>query len=213
MTPDDLRLPLPPSYAILLGADTGTFMSAVLVAVSSDPYEALVLEEFPNYRYVSGELELLDLSVPEWARRAVERARRYLPDRARLAAWADPNTQFRAELAHYGLMLQPNPIGLVTRVEVAREYVQAGRVWLAPWLQVLPYELEIACWPDEANSAGRYERVKRQDHTLDAFEHVLSRRPRSRRLRAATAESFLDRMLREHGRPRLSVADTHLGPL
>ena len=64
------------------------------------------------------------------------------------------------------------------RTDTAREYFKQYKVWLAPWLSVLPFELENAKWPAEASAAGKFARIKDRDHTLDCLEHVLSRRPR-----------------------------------
>lgn len=204
------HLDLPPDYELLAGADSGTYCSGLIVALSPSPYECLVLEEFPNYRYVGGEIELLGLSIGEWAWTFTQAWKRYAPHR-RLKPWIDANTQFAAEYAHQGIYVQRNPKAAELRVEITREYFQHGKVWLAPWLDILPYELENAKWPDDVNSAGRYMRVKESDHTLDCLEHPLSRRPRSQRLKATTAETFLERYLAQHRRPGSRPTDPHLG--
>ena len=106
----DLRqcLRLPACYEFILGGDTGTYCSAVLIAVSEEPSpHALVLEEFPNYRYVAGEVELLGVSVAEWGATVVSTWSRYAGDQS-CRVWADPNTQFRAEFRHHGIFVLGN---------------------------------------------------------------------------------------------------------
>lgn len=206
---------LPAGWDLLCACDTGTYMSALFMGVCPDPYGLLALEEFPNYRYVSNEIELLGMSVPEWARWVYKAHQRY-KQATKIHLWADPNSQFKTELAHYGLHLQSNFRGLELRVELAREYMQAKDpqlLFLAPWLKILPYELEHAEWPDETTSAGKFVRIKRDDHTLDCLEHCCSRRPRSKRLRPRKQESFLDRYLRENKSHIPKIADPHLGRL
>jgi hypothetical protein len=202
----DLRIP--DDHTLFLSADTGTFMSALLVAVSRD-FHAFVLAEFPNYRYVSDQIELNNLSTPEWAA-AVVTVTKALGGSPK--AWADPNTQFRAELRHYGLHLRANRIGPDVRVTIAREYFRHDRVHLAPWLQILPYELENAKWPDAPTSGGRYTRLRKHDHTLVCLEHVLSRRPRATLPKAARTKTFLEQYILDHRIPGYRTGtDIHLG--
>jgi hypothetical protein len=54
-------------------------------------------------------------------------------------------------------------------------------------LSILPFELENACWPEEASAAGKFARVKDRDHTLDCLEHILSKRPHGSIARAPQA--------------------------
>ena len=208
MTPTDLRIPR--DAEVLLAVDTGTYLSGLLVAI--DPaHHAFVLDEFPNYRYVSDQIELQDQTVPEWAATVVKAARHF---HITPRAWADPNTQFRAELRRYGLLLLKNKIAPEARTAVAREYFHRDRVHLAPWLAILPYELEHAQWPDTTTSAGRFSRRKRTDHTLDCLEHILSRRPRGQHSSAvARPKRFLETFLEAYQEPRLHMkhTDPHLG--
>jgi hypothetical protein len=172
-------LRLPEGWEIVGGADTGTFYTALLVAFSPEG-DAFVLDEFPNYRYVAGLSERSeDRTIPEWA---VGLATRTESLGGRPWFWADQNSQFKRELTHYGLTLLGDKHGRETRTEVAREYFQHGRIYLAPWLSILPFELENAAWPEEATAAGRFERVKDRDHTLDCLEHILAQRPFGRGL-------------------------------
>ena len=210
LQPDDLRLP--DRYTLFAGADTGTYMGGIIAAISSDA-EAFILEEFPNYRYVGGEIELLGLSLSEWAYGFRQAWARYTR-KDRVFAWADQNTQFRAELLHHGIVLAGNPRGPEVRVEISREYFQQRQIHLTPWLKILPYEIEHARWPDEMTSAGKYERLKVNDHTLVSMEHILSRRPRSPKRYDAPKPSFLDQMLAQHQRPdRQPGRDIHLGAM
>lgn len=209
-------LKLPDGWPIYCACDTGTYMSSSITTIDPDSGAALVLFENPNYRYVGGEIELLGLSNHEWARRHIDAYNHLRPNTSKIHLWVDTNTQFRAELLHYGLVLHGNSIKLELRVEITREYVQARdprRFYLAPWLTVLPYEMEYATWPDQATTSGRFEREKRNDHTLDTVEHVLSRRPRTRTVIRQKSESFIDRFLRENRAPLAPGRgrDVHLG--
>lgn len=170
---DHLRIP--PGWEVAGGLDTGTYYTGLLVAFSPEG-DAFVLDEFPNYRYVGGAPERDEsLSIPQWAAGVVGRTTGL---GARAAFWADANSQFKLELRNYGITVLANKATKETRTEIAREYFQHGKIYLAPWLVVLPFELENAAWPEEATAAGRFERVKDRDHTLDCLEHVLSKRPR-----------------------------------
>lgn len=211
--PDFLKLPA--HWDVFCAADTGTYMSAVIGAVPNEPpYALYALAEFPNYRYVGTEIELLGLSMPQWAAGVTEFWHRLVPHRS-CSAWADPNSQFKAEFRHLDIHLRPNNRGLEVRTEVLREYRQANRLWLAPWLSVLPYELERARWPDHETGAGAFRRAKTQDHTLDCLEHIASRRPRGRQLREEKAPSLLDKLLAQHGikpgQRKTRRVDPHLG--
>ncbi len=172
---DRAHFRLPDGWEVVGGADTGTFYTAGFIAFSPRG-DAFVLDELPNYRYVAGSPERdEELSIPEWAGRL-----RALAERlgARNAYWADANSQFKGELRNYGIAVLPNKATREQRTEIAREYFQHDRIWLAPWLTVIPFELENAAWPEEASAAGKYERVKDRDHSLDWVEHILSKRPR-----------------------------------
>lgn len=175
VSPRDLNIP--DGWELVSGADTGTFYTALTVAFSPGG-DAFVVAEWPNYRYVAGAAERdEEITIPEWAERV-------LAEQAglggRAAFWADRNSQFKRELGQYGMTLLPASLPVEARTEITREYFQHNRIWLAPWLRVLPFELENAAWPEEASSSGKFARVKDRDHTLDCLEHVLSRRPMGR---------------------------------
>jgi hypothetical protein len=170
----DGRLIIPDGWEIVNGADTGTFYTALTVAFSPDG-EAFVIDEFPNYRYVAGSPERDEqLSIPRWAR-TVSHTVSSLGGRP--AFWADPNSQFKAELRNYQMILLPARAPVEARTEITREYFEHNRIWLSRHLDVLPFELENACWPEEASMSGKFARVKDRDHTLDCLEHILARRP------------------------------------
>lgn len=212
LTSAQLRKPLPEGWSLLVGVDTGTYMSAVFVVFPRDHASAFVVEEFPNYRYVGGEIDLLGYSIPEWSRLVHKAYRSYVPRETRVKAWADQNSQFKTELRHYALHLMSNSRKLELRVEIAREYVNNNHIFFAPWLEVLPYELEHAKWPDDTSSAGRFERLKTDDHTLDCLEHVLSRRPAHASMVAGRKQTFVERELARMGTlGRGTQVDPHLG--
>lgn len=202
---DGDSLHIPDGWEIVGGADTGTFYTALLVAFSPEG-DAFVIGEFPNYRYVAGSAERdEDITIPAWTEKL---AASTLSRGGRLAFWADPNSQFKREFVQYGITLMPNKHGRETRTEVAREYFQHGRVFLAPWLSVLPFELENACWPEEASAAGKFERIKDRDHTLDCLEHILSRRPRG----YSPSTNPAPKKWADQFRPK-QTGNTHLGNL
>lgn len=173
--PADLEnLRVPNGWTVVGSADTGTFMAASIMAFAPNG-DAFVLWENPNYRYVSNELDLDPTSsIPSWANACARMGQRL----GVRGWWADRNSQYKAELRNnHGMTLLPSSVNLQTRTEIGREYFQGRRIYLAPWLKVLPYEIENAHWPEEETSAGRFERVKKQDHMLDTIEHILARRP------------------------------------
>jgi hypothetical protein len=168
---------LPAHWEVLGAADTGTFTSSVFVALSPDG-DLVVFDEVANYRYIGGKPELDEsMSISTWKRRV-----RVTMDRFEVGGlWADQNSQFKRELllAPNSIMLYSAKARLEQRTEVLREYCSHGKVYLAPWLEVLPHELEQAVWPPEATAGGRFQRVKQHDHTLDGVEHLAALRPRS----------------------------------
>lgn len=173
------HLTVPAGWEIVHGADTGTYYTALTVAFSPTG-EAFVLDEYPNYDYVAGTPERDEaVTIPGWARWVVSTTQS-LGSANRSSFWADPNSQFKAELRQYGINLLPAKVPVEARTEITREYFQHGRIWLAPWLKILPFELENAQWPEEATAAGKFQRVKDRDHTLDCLEHILARRPSGR---------------------------------
>lgn len=212
LTTADLRRPLLPGWKLEVGIDTGTYMSCVFALFPPDAPEAFVVYERPNYRYVGGEIELLGDSIPEWSRDVLTEYRKYRPDASRVSCWCDENSQFKTELLNYNIHARGNRRGIELRVEISREYFNNKRVHLAPWLSVLPWELEHAQWPPESSSAGRFARLKEDDHTLDGIEHILSRRPKHASMVLGHKETFVERHLRLHRRTDVNPPyDPHLG--
>lgn len=205
-TRDNLKVPQ--GYTIIGGADTGTYYTALLVAFSPDG-DAFVIDEFPNYRYVAQQPERdEDITIPAWASALADRTL-FLGGQA--AYWADKNSQFKKEMQAYGVNLLPATLPVEARTEVAREYFQANKIWFAPWLSVLPFEVENASWPEEASAAGKFARVKDRDHTLDCLEHVLSKRPRGRVIQKKNeSKTWIEGFLGYSPRAKRGV-DPHLG--
>jgi hypothetical protein len=84
------------------------------------------------------------------------------------------------------------------------------RLLFAPWLDLIPYEIEHAKWPDGTTGAGKFERIKEHDHSLDCVEHALSRRPRSKHIFTSGKKSFLQQHWDAHRTTNLG-GDPHLG--
>lgn len=198
----------PDGWQVMTGVDTGTFYTALTVLFSPSG-DAFVVDEYPNYRYVAGSPDRdEDITIPEWTAKVREGIYSL---GGPMVGWADANSQFKKELLAYGIHLLSATLPVEARTEICREYLQQGKLWLAPWLEVLPFELENAKWPDEASATGKFARVKDRDHTLDCLEHVLSRRPRgtpieSKRLGSTWAEEFAN----SHGGKR-RFTNEHLG--
>jgi hypothetical protein len=168
---------LPSDWRVEIGADTGTYCAALAVAISPEG-SAYVIDEITNYRYVANTPELDEnSSIVRWSDQVKAMARRW---KTRPIAWVDSNSQFKQECLHHGVHLLANKRGREVRTEAARQYFQHQQIYLAPWLSMLPYEVEYAQWPDSTTAAGRYERYKVNDHVLDCLEHVLSRHPRAK---------------------------------
>ena len=177
-TADNFRLPS--GWTVMIGVDTGTYMAAVIMAFDEDG-NTYILDELTNYRYVHSVIELdPDLSLASFVEELKRRAALW---GARHIAWADANSQFKAEMwNNHHFQLLGNTIGREKRTESAREYFQHNKVWFAPWVPMLQYEVENAQWPEGTTASGRFERVKHNDHLLDGFEHLCSRRPRGKRI-------------------------------
>jgi hypothetical protein len=198
-------LRIPDGWEIVSGIDTGTFFSALVVAFDPDG-NAYVIDESPNYDYKAGEIEVDEsLTIPEWVHRLEEGINRV---GGRFFFWGDRNSQFKRELKRYGIHIEPNYIPNEARTEICREYFVQNRIFLAPWLRILPFELENASWPAEASASGKFERVKDRDHTLDPLEHILSRRPRGQRIETLNQDSSWAKSL--FGRKKTFI-NPHLG--
>lgn len=204
---------LPEGWTVLGGADTGTMFSSVLVAFAPTG-DAFVIDEFPNYGYVSGKLELTPETFPEWCSRVWTR-HSTITGKPVCSLYADKNSQFKREASlqrDFHLYLESNPTPLEVRTEISREYFQHNKVFFAPWLRVLPFEIENAQWPEEATMGGKFARIKDRDHTLDCLEHVLSRRPRGPGMAAKPrAQSWLREYLGKEPKLKSRTKDPHMG--
>lgn len=195
----------------MAGADTGTYMGGAICAI--DPkLNCYVLEEFPNYHYTGdGTIELTGMTVSEWIRWFATRLRHYTKQ-SKNFAWADANTTFKTEVAH-GFRFKGNKKDLELRTEITREYVRNRRLILMPWLEVIPYEMEEAHYPDHENTmTGKFRRVKEKDHCLDGVEHVCSRRPNPDfKPDGKTRQSAFEALVQQQMRFQVPVLDAHLG--
>ena len=174
--PEKANFKLPHDWQVEIGADTGTYCAAAVIGISPEG-TAYVLDELVNYSYVANTPELDPSgSILTWANSLIRMAALW---KTRPLAWVDSNSQFKQECLHHGVHLMANKRGREVRTEAARQYFQHEGILMAPWLKVLPYELENAVWPDHTTASGKYERLKVNDHALDCIEHVLSRHPRA----------------------------------
>jgi len=173
---------IPDGWTVEGACDTGAHMGGLLVAFSPKGV-AFALAEFPNYHYINTEIEVDEsTSIPQWAG-DLKGGMDHFGVRWLLA---DRNSQFKRELRNYDITLLPATTALEARTEIARTYLQQSDLFLAPWLRILPYELENAQWPEETSQAGKFQRIKRNDHTLDCLEHILAKHPKGRGLSAPT---------------------------
>jgi hypothetical protein len=206
---------LPHDWHIEIGADTGTYCAAVVVGVSPEGV-AYLLDELTNYRYVANTPELdQDSSIVRWCDDLRRMAAIW---HTRPMAWVDSNSQFKQECLLHGVHLLANKQGREVRTEAARQYFQHDQIYLAPWLSMVPYELEAAQWPEKSTAAGKYERYKVNDHALDCVEHVLSRHPRARTGQKAPPLQPPAGTVQWYGSPlrkkkRQGPVDAHLGGL
>lgn len=169
-------LSLPEGWKAECAVDTGTFMGGV-ITFNSPTGTIFVVHQLPNYHYINQETELdQQTSVPQWATAVAAFMGRY----GIRVAWADKNSQFKRELLNYSISLAPATIRLEARTEILRTYFQSHSIWLSPEVSegVLGQEIENAQWPEEATAGGKFERIKKNDHTLDCLEHLAARHPK-----------------------------------
>lgn len=210
MTRAHLRLPETTEFQI--GAHVGRFSSAVILALIPH-YPILVVSEIPNYHYVGdGEIELAGLTTVEWGEAVVREWRSFAGKDARCAAWVDPETEFSKEMRRCKLILRRNKgHGPELRTEVLREYFQDNKIFLAPWLKILPNEISRARWPAEESSAYKV-RATGQDYTLSALEQVVSRRPLAVPAEKPMTPHWIDQKIKAAGGVS-GRFDSHLGGL
>lgn len=208
MKREDLKFPFGTYF--MMGAKLGRFSSACISALVPGREDVLVVAEVPNYHYVGdGEIELLGLSPTQWAEKVVEEWKFFEPARRAVAIIGEDDA-FDKALKRTKLSFAKNMRRKPeVRTEVTREFFEMKRVYLTPWLTVLPYELYKAKWPPEASGRGN-ERVEGQDYTLTGLEHVLSRRPRPKKVREAKRTTFVQQIIDQQVKlPRR--LDSHMG--
>jgi hypothetical protein len=190
----------------------GRFSSAVILALIPD-YPVFVVEEIPNYHYVGdGEIELSGLTTVEWGELVVRTWRSYAGKDARCTALVDPDTQFSKEMARCKLRLRKNVNhGPELRCEVTREYFHDNKIFLMPWLTVLPGEISSAQWPPEASSAYKV-RATGRDYTLLALEQVICRRPVAKAVEKPRTPHWIEQKIKDAGGSGRKT-DRHLGNL
>lgn len=201
---------VPAHWEVFGASDTGTFTSGLLATLSPSG-DLIFFYEQPNYRYIGGRHEFDDeSSITSWKRTM----RGHMDACGVRGLWADMNSQFKRELlaAPYSIVLYGAKARLEQRSEILREYFQHGKVFLAPWLEVLPYELEQAQWPPETTAGGRFQRLKKQDHTLDGAEHIAALRPRSPQVEAEPDDRFwIEGYLGHSVRSGRTAGNPHMG--
>lgn len=211
LSPLDIKLSR--DWEIWAGGDTGTYLGGAISAIHSQTYVELVLEEIPNYHYVGdGTIEEDGTSVADWILKFATKMR-YWTREEKFGVWVDANTTFKSEVGH-GLRFRMNRKDLELRTEITREYVRNKRLFLAPWLTIIPYEMQEAAFPEAENKGtGRYRRIKRKDHCLDGVEHVTSRRPHPRfREQPKITRSGLEMLHEKHKKhSQIDDSDPHLG--
>lgn len=194
---DNLKIPV--EYMRVAGGDTGTNSSAVWCAFSPpDPKTneptCFVLWENPSYRYVGTDVEDLGVPPSDWYAACKAVCNRF---HFRNYFWCDINSQFRRDASFYGVAIGKNDQGREARTEITREFFQHNRIFFAPWLDTLPYEIEMAVYPPKGSSTGGFLRVKERDHTLDGLEHVCSRRPKGRTVVNVAPGSYAEKYFQQ----------------
>lgn len=193
MTRDDLEFPIGTWFT--MGAKLGRFSSACIGALIPGHDTVFIVDEVPNYHYVGdGEIELLGMSPTQWAEQVVAAWSFYAPSRRALAIIGEDDLFDKAlkrTKLSFAKNLRRKP---EVRTEVTREFFETRRVFIAPWLTVLPHELYKAKWPPEASGKGN-ERLEGQDYTLTGLEHILSRRPRPKRVKQERRTTFVQKLI------------------
>jgi hypothetical protein len=207
-TPDNLKVP---SYFIPeAGADYGTYHSA-LQCVADEDGNLFVLFEFANYHYVSGTPErILEFGLDDFGRN-VTRSQERIGVPGKWWYRGDENSQWIAELDHVGIKSISGEPDIERRTEVLRTLLNRGKVFLAPWLSLLPQELEWSHYPPRLSTTGRNRRVKKNDHVLDCLEHIACFRPEARKRKVRGPKTLME-LMRE-GTPNLGATDPHMAGL
>jgi hypothetical protein len=208
-TPDNLNLPK--WYELIGGFDHGTYWSAMVCAVNENN-ELFVLYEYPNYHYVANTIERIENYGLNALSRDLETTYRHLGVSG-IVHRGDPNSQWKRELGILGITARNGEPSIDRRVEILRQAFDDQRVFLAPWLTVLPKELEWARYPSDESISGNNKRVKTSDHTLDCLEHAIAARVMASAPITPVPTSPIIAMIREAKRlPQPNeMGDPHLG--
>ena len=165
------NLCIPQHWKRLNGADTGTYRAAVIGCVN--PYgEIFFLFELCNYRYVGTSIEeIRKITISVWADDMKKKAAIV---GSRFEFLADHNTQFKSEMLNqHQIILTRGVKDPELRSDLLKGLFQQGKIWLMPWLRILPRELEAAEYPKkESTATGRRVRSKKDDHMMDCAEHI-----------------------------------------
>ena len=195
------NLEIPSWWEFRCGADTGTHNAFVLMVLDQTG-TAYVVAEYTNYRYVGTDRELDSTMTAGKLSSVVLKAEDHLGGRT--DHHADTNSQWKQEFQLHGITLLPGEPDLERRTDVLKEFFQHGRVLFAPWLEILPYELELAHYPEKELLSQR--RVKLRDETVDSLEHGLATRPQARvpvaPPRKWWVESYLGKRVLSEPRPK-----------
>ena len=192
-TRENCRIPV--NWQIIGGGDTGSKYSSVVAAFSeADATNLFFLDELANYRYVATELEQDEtMTLGNWYENSRKMSLHWGGDGS---FWVDHNSQMKIDASiSSGMTLLPARGGPEARTEILREYFQNDRVWFAPWLQILPYEIEMARYPPRETSTGVWRRIKEKDHTLDPAEHIAAQRGRGSKVKKAKKRTAIETLL------------------
>lgn len=190
---DNLRVP--EHYKRICGVDTGTRRGSCSMVVSPEG-EIFVVSEACNYRYAGGQIEQLpEITIPVFCDR-ITRVHRHLG-----GSWTylcDPNSQFRRDFEDW-FWMEKGTRDPELRTDKLREFFQHDKIFFAPWLNIIPYECEVAHFPSSESSTGKYRRVKINDHCLDGLEHGAARAAHDVPSHPAEQppQSFIDSLRRE----------------
>ncbi len=177
------------------GGDTGSKYSSVVAAFSDDSEPHLFfLDELSNYRYVATEIEQDEtMTLSNWYDGSKKMSLRWGGNGT---FWVDHNSQMKIDASiSSGMTLLPARVGPEARTEILREYFQNDRVWFAPWLEILPYEIEMAKYPPKETSTGVWRRIKEKDHTLDPAEHIAAQRGRGHKAKKVVHKTAIEKLL------------------
>ncbi len=188
------NLYVPPTYRVVGGADTGTYSAACWAMFSDeDPATAFFIGEVCNYRYVATQIE----QTSNYSMLNLYDDIKNVSDKigARYVLYADPNSQFKNDAWVNGIRISKGSDKPEQRTERLRALFQHDRIFFAPWLKILPYECELAKYPPEETSTGRWRRIKERDHCLDGAEHICAIDPSGRPVKQGKQQLAIETIL------------------